>query len=174
MSCSRCRRDLSPEAFYRKRGDKRQAYCKDCCREYARNRRLLTYGLTQETYDELRTAQLDACAICRQRVSLHIDHDHVTGAVRGLLCSTCNTGLGMFRDDPVALRRAALYLTGDTTMARDEYVAALLAERDGYARQGRADRVRDVDDHLAALGLGSDGKAVKVQETAAAPKARKA
>lgn len=41
---------------------------------------------------------------------LHIDHDHTTGALRGLLCHGCNVGLGYFKDDPELLERAAEYL----------------------------------------------------------------
>jgi hypothetical protein len=44
------------------------------------------------------------------RLKAHWDHDHKTGLFRGWLCSGCNTGLGMFRDNPESLRRAALYL----------------------------------------------------------------
>jgi hypothetical protein len=45
---------------------------------------------------------------CRQ--SLPVDHDHETGAIRGILCIDCNRALGMFRDDPRLLRKAAKYL----------------------------------------------------------------
>lgn len=54
------------------------------------------------------------CGICKdERTSdrrFHIDHDHETGAVRGLLCHACNTGIGSLRDSPDLLRAALTYL----------------------------------------------------------------
>lgn len=50
------------------------------------------------------------CAICGSSYRLHIDHDHKTGQLRGLLCHFCNTGLGHFRDSPERLRAAIAYL----------------------------------------------------------------
>ena len=73
--------------------------------------RLSKYGLTEAEFEEMRHAQGGLCAICGLGDKLVIDHDHDTGAVRGLLCHGCNVGLGFFRDDPVRLRAAAAYLT---------------------------------------------------------------
>lgn len=79
------------------------------------------YGLSPEQVDELYVRQQGACAICGQSeknlirgriLRLAIDHCHSTGAVRGLLCHQCNTGLGNFRDNPALLQRAIEYLGG--------------------------------------------------------------
>lgn len=86
----------------------------DRIRLISRRKKLASYGLTLEDYDAIFRAQGGVCAICsekcRQNALLSVDHDHSTGAVRGLLCHTCNTGLGMFSDDPDILRKAIEYL----------------------------------------------------------------
>lgn len=70
------------------------------------------YDISLEEFEALVTEQGNRCAICDTEFSKtpHVDHDHETGAVRGLLCSPCNTGLGHFRDDVVRLRGAVAYL----------------------------------------------------------------
>jgi len=83
---------------------------------YARRERLRKkYGLTVEQYLAMAEAQGQVCKICGQPETekygaLHVDHDHRTSKVRGLLCGQCNTGLGKFRDDPALLRAAIDYL----------------------------------------------------------------
>jgi len=78
---------------------------------------LREYGLTRADVKALAKAQRGACAICRLPLPrgkwTHIDHNHFTGKVRGLLCGTCNVGLGMFQDSAVLLRRAACYLSAE-------------------------------------------------------------
>ena len=70
-----------------------------------------TYGLTLEEWDAMLIRQLACCAICgRQSRDLHVDHCHATGEIRGLLCNSCNNGLGRFADDPERLIAAARYL----------------------------------------------------------------
>lgn len=86
-------------------------------------------GLTLEQYEKMSAAQSALCSICdkpneRRLIGkdfrLVVDHDHATNAVRGLLCDFCNVGLGLFKDSPERLRRAALYLEKHTaTMKRN-------------------------------------------------------
>jgi hypothetical protein len=79
--------------------------------------RLRKYGLTPAALEEMRAAQGNACAICarpfddsKRRFRLSIDHDHTTGAVRALLCQSCNSILGYAYDSPATLRTAVTYL----------------------------------------------------------------
>lgn len=87
-------------------------YCKQC-----RNRRshcAKEYGLTTRDVDNLFKKQRGLCAICLDPLPAgqhtHIDHCHVTGRVRGLLCRGCNLGLGNFKDDTLSLQCAIKYL----------------------------------------------------------------
>lgn len=77
---------------------------------------MLRYGITIDDYDALHAMQDGKCAICERssRRRLHVDHDHVTGLVRGLLCNSCNLALGQLGDDHERVRRAADYLKRDT------------------------------------------------------------
>ncbi len=72
---------------------------------------LVKYGLTAEAYDRLVHAQSGACAICSASgKKLVVDHDHRTGLVRGLLCHSCNMGIGQLGDNYLMVNRAAQYL----------------------------------------------------------------
>lgn len=79
-------------------------------------RRLRVLGITEDDYLRLMEIQGGCCAICRtdepwsRSSTWAVDHDHDTGAVRGLLCSRCNRGLGHFKDDITRLRAAIAYL----------------------------------------------------------------
>lgn len=72
------------------------------------------YGITLADYERMLDEQGGCCAICRrpprEGSTLHVDHEHATERVRGLLCFTCNNALGDFEDDPAALRAALSYL----------------------------------------------------------------
>ncbi len=68
------------------------------------------YGITIEQYDELLEQQNHLCGICREAKKLVVDHDHQTGAVRGLLCNPCNRHLGGLGDTEESLEAALAYL----------------------------------------------------------------
>jgi hypothetical protein len=88
------------------------------------------YGITLEQYRELEELQDCRCKICGVEASeqnvLHVDHCHNSNEIRGLLCSTCNLGLGMFKDSTTLLSGAIGYLmasslrTGDTLLIGNE------------------------------------------------------
>src|SRR5262245_46898769 len=69
------------------------------------------YGISLEDYDVMFERQGGACSICKRTgVTLCVDHCHLTGEVRGLLCIRCNSALGFCSDDPALLQAAAEYL----------------------------------------------------------------
>lgn len=87
--------------------------CKKCT--YIRNREKNyrdKYGITVEDYDRMFELQNGCCAICLEEFveTGHVDHDHATGAVRELLCISCNNMLGRAKDNPGILLRAANYI----------------------------------------------------------------
>lgn len=113
-TCPRCGETKQIEEF-----NKSQAYCRTCQSAAHRAWRLAKiYGMDEKRLAELLEAQLGSCDICGKPLELagmttdglRIDHDHKTGHVRGLLCNDCNTGLGLFGDDPMRLRAAVQYL----------------------------------------------------------------
>ena len=108
--CIECRTKNMREWRKRKKEEDIVAY-----RERERRHNLNRYGITPEEYDELLNEQDRRCAICAgpptgKHKRFHVDHDHDTGEVRALLCHSCNTGLGAFREDALLLRHAADYL----------------------------------------------------------------
>lgn len=74
------------------------------------------YGISIDDYDRMLAGQGGCCAVCgvpggeARPHRLHVDHDHITGLVRGLLCANCNHALGKLRDDPNLIRALAAYI----------------------------------------------------------------
>lgn len=125
-----------PESAYTFDKRWRGQYKLDCnqCRNIARrliynpsSRRINAlkhlYNITEEILHNMYTTQQGVCAICKTPISLiagktkrgkaHVDHDHNTGKVRGLLCTKCNTMLGMADDNTATLQMAISYLEKD-------------------------------------------------------------
>jgi hypothetical protein len=116
----------------RKNKDGKQYRCKDCdnkavnkyrernAEQHKANQRNANlkhkYGITNEEYHTMLDKQNRCCLICNKHETFNapirfvVDHCHETGKVRGILCNSCNTGLGLFGDCPHNLRDAAEYL----------------------------------------------------------------
>jgi hypothetical protein len=75
-----------------------------------------SYGLTESQYDEMKVKQNGVCAICGivSQKPLHVDHNHSTGRVRGLLCTRCNSMIGYARDSVTLLQKGIEYLEFNT------------------------------------------------------------
>lgn len=126
--CPACNAVKPFDAFPRNRADASgyATYCKPCHntktretkeRLYGGNREYhlrQRYGVGEKEFQELLAEQGGVCAVCGGADPQHLDHDHRTGWVRGILCFNCNGGLGQFRDSPMRLARAITYLRGTT------------------------------------------------------------
>jgi len=137
-TCGKCLETKPLDEFHRNKNmkDGRVSRCKDCAKEASTQWRLENrdpeaqreymrrwhdmnrgrrYGLTPLEYLRLEEASGGVCAVCGQppsgkRDRLVVDHDHVTNKVRGMVCHPCNSGIGLFQDDPERLRAAAQWV----------------------------------------------------------------
>lgn len=128
--CSACNKELELSNFSDdKRGKQGKASrCKHCekhrklewsrnNKEWKRNHYFITkYSISSKDYDKMFEEQSGKCAICFQtpeethRKMLYVDHNHITGKVRGLLCHHCNTSLGLAKDSIATLTKMIDYL----------------------------------------------------------------
>jgi len=103
------RRAVQKSRSLESREEKKQRHLKD------------KYNLTLETYSQMYEKQKGCCAICNRtmlfqgvlderKLTANVDHNHTTGEIRGLLCTSCNRGLGFFKDQATLLEKAAEYL----------------------------------------------------------------
>ena len=134
-NCTKCNIPKSLSDFWKNKSSKDgyQSWCKSCHsiivssklsgserEKYLRMRRnghlMNKYGITADDYDKLFIEQDSACAICFVKIdssgkSLAVDHDHITGHIRGILCGDCNKALGLFRDSELIVKNAQQYLS---------------------------------------------------------------
>lgn len=127
--CSKCKTEKDCTEFNRRENNRLSSWCKSCVKiktsewekknkskkkiymvkwnnsnkDVKRNAELkCKYGITLEQYNKMLKSQQYRCAICGNTgngKALHLDHNHITGQVRGLICYNCNTGLGQFKTD---------------------------------------------------------------------------
>ena len=130
--CYKCRRQKWNTSFHKDKysSDGLSSCCKECniereqkhrqkYPEQSRNAKLKkNYNITIQQYEMMLKSQNGVCAICSQSEiekdnkkgkikRLAVDHNHLTGEIRGLLCVNCNRGIGHFQDNSELLRKAA-------------------------------------------------------------------
>jgi hypothetical protein len=127
--CSKCKEEKDLDFFHKNKNSKHGVhhYCKSCNSIHRKNsynyntvkkRQLKSkYNLTIEELNILYLSQDKKCRICKnyfysvsKHKGLYVDHCHVTNKVRGLLCSKCNTFIGLAKDDVLILKSAIDYL----------------------------------------------------------------
>jgi hypothetical protein len=117
----------NPERYAEKQASYRRSGAKKVADRRSHLKR--KYGLSLEQYEAILAQQGGGCGICGRppsgRISLHVDHDHRSGRIRGLLCFVCNSSLGEF-DDPDLLQAALRYV--EPPVERDLLVEARVAE----------------------------------------------
>lgn len=128
MECKLCKNSLDLKKFYLSMIYRPFPVCKDCSNKHNNARYLIKknkhylkkYGISYTEFKNKSREQNDLCAICNepQKIinkkhnlnDLYIDHCHKTGKMRGLICSTCNLGIGQFNDSYDLFIRVARYL----------------------------------------------------------------
>lgn len=129
--CGCCNQDLPLDSFAKNsaKKDGLQERCTPCrakhhqatkhnrpkqTREQKRKYLITSYGLTEDEFATMLEKQNNSCAICGTKdwgkPSPSIDHCHITGKVRGLLCNNCNRGLGLLKDSTEVIKNAIKYL----------------------------------------------------------------
>jgi hypothetical protein len=127
--CFNCKKEKPVTDFYRSNTRYYQRECKDCNRERkykwhqtdagklssANTKLKRRFGIDLNEYNQMLKAQDGKCLICGATESifghkLAVDHCHKTNKIRGLLCKSCNVGLGHFKDNIKSLLKAAEYL----------------------------------------------------------------
>lgn len=121
-TCNKCKIEKPDSDYYTVNKRKRPTLyhiCKPCCvikaqeyKEYYRGWELQkNYGISLTDYQQEVEKRNSCCDICgKQKKTLHVDHCHDTGAIRGFLCGSCNRGLGLLQEDLKIVYKAYTYL----------------------------------------------------------------
>jgi len=136
--CKRCEKHKPKTSFTKasRNTDGLQSYCKSCADAYRKEYQVKNpeagtdrhyrrvFGITLQDVKQMLQKQDGKCALCSRELSVlqgrgfstiaHVDHDHVTGKVRGILCGNCNTALGKLGDSIESIERVLSYLKRTT------------------------------------------------------------
>lgn len=123
--CSKCGQTKTASDFYTNRHLRSglASWCKACHQGYGREWKRSEagklkqkrdwlkrdFGITPEDYERLLERCDHRCLACGSQKQLHIDHDHATGRIRGILCGNCNRALGLLRDDAIRISQLLEY-----------------------------------------------------------------
>jgi hypothetical protein len=130
LTCTKCKEEkpASSEYFplHNKKRNGLDSWCRTCRSTYRSEIRRGAYreSISDAALKDIISSTLE-CVICGENEKLVVDHDHATGEVRGMLCSSCNLGLGKFKDDPELLEYARIYLL--SSQDRPEAISYLKA-----------------------------------------------
>lgn len=108
--CNNCKETKPFTEFHKHKTCKGgyMTYCKPCFNyQTLAGKHRKRYGLSPEQMTNMKKS---GCELCHATENLHIDHNHDTNEIRGVLCTNCNRGLGHFKDSPELLKKAAEYL----------------------------------------------------------------
>jgi len=117
--CTQCGILKPRSEYYKSTRDGNVSKCKICTGINRENRRLKKlYGITLEEYYKILEEQNHKCLICGSNENsgwgkFHVDHNHKTNKIRGLLCSNCNTAIGLVKENPFVLLKMIKYLKGE-------------------------------------------------------------
>jgi hypothetical protein len=127
-TCTRCKQekplDLQNFPLHNKTKSGFDSWCRFCRSSYRNEicRGRFRNVISDENLKYLKNT-VKQCVICGSEEKLVVDHDHISGQVRGLLCNHCNRGLGHFKDDPMLLEFATQYLYASADMPQwDKYL----------------------------------------------------
>lgn len=128
LRCTKCKceKPATLEFFTpnKAKRNKLDSWCRECRRGYRSSisRGKFRNSISDEDLIYLKSTTSE-CVICGCSSRLGVDHDHVSGKVRGILCSNCNAGLGFFKDDPDLLEYARIYILSSIDHPEaDEYL----------------------------------------------------
>lgn len=141
QTCKDCTEDKPiSEFYYNRKGKSYAKHCKKCnhkrveiWRKASPDKNIRTkrkykikakYGISIDDYNAMFLEQNGCCIICGLHQSqlpqtLGVDHNHITGEVRGLLCRRCNVGIGFFDDDTARMTKAVKYLNSGAIMVNE-------------------------------------------------------
>lgn len=107
--CFRCRAWMDADRFSadKSRGGGLKSSCKECASDASTASR---YGMSVDQLHEFRAAHDHQCGICASKEILYVDHNHTTGKLRGLLCPSCNSAIGLLAESPERFASALSYL----------------------------------------------------------------